>query len=388
MKHKRQRYQHGSLTTEKRSNGQKVWVYRWRESGQNGEPVHRKRVVGTKTEYPTKSLALRAVEGLRLQVNVESVANATPVTVDQIIAHYKGTELADTNRKTVRTKQVYEHHLDTVISPRWGSHRLKDVKPIAVENWLNEMQVAPGTRYKTKGIMSVLFQHAMRYEWAASNPIRLVRQSALPLQEEIVLEPVEIAALLAELRDPFRTLILLASVTGLRRGELFGLKWEDVDFNEAEIRVVRSIVDQVVGPPKTLASRRPVPMSSELASSLENWRKQTSFSGFKDWVFASPLAVGEKPYWPDAVLKRHILPAAKRAGISKRIGWHSFRRTLATLLQSSGASVKTTQELMRHSSPVMTLGTYAKAVTADKRLAQNAIAALFVGKSGEAATAL
>ena len=61
-------------------------------------------------------------------------------------------------------------------------------------------------------------------------------------------------------------------------------------------------------------------------------------------------------------------------------GWHSFRRTLATLLQSSGASVKTTQELLRHASPVMTMGTYAKAVTADKRQAQDAIVALFVTK--------
>jgi integrase len=163
---------------------------------------------------------------------------------------------------------------------------------------------------------------------------------------------------------------------------LFGLKWEDVDFNEAEIGVVRSVVDQIEGPPKTLASRRPIPMSSELASSLSNWRKQTSFSGPFDWVFASPQALGMKPYWPDAVLKRHVLPAAERAGITKRIGWHSFRRTLATLLQSSGASVKTTQELLRHSSPVMTLGTYAKAVTADKRKAQDVIVALFTGGTG------
>ena len=76
-------------------------------------------------------------------------------------------------------------------------------------------------------------------------------------------------------------------------------------------------------------------------------------------MFASPQSIGAKPYWPDPVLERHVLPAAKRAGIIKKIGWHSFRRTLATVLQSSGASVKTTQELMRHSSPVMTLGTYA-----------------------------
>lgn len=387
MKHTRKRYQHGSLTIEKRKTGPPVWVYRWREMHQTGKTIQRKRIVGTKAEYPTKSMALKAVDGLRLEVNVGAFTDSTPITVDQVIAHYKETELADTNRKTARTKQVYKHQLDSVISPRWGSHRMKDVKAIAVENWLNGMPVAPGTRYKTKGVMSILFQHALRYEWVSNNPIRLVRQSALPLQEEIVLEPVEIAALLAELRDPFRTLILLASVTGLRRGELFGLKWEDLDFNEAEIRVVRSIVDQVEGPPKTLASRRPLPMSSELAISLENWRKQTSFSASQHWVFASPLAQGKKPYWPDAVLKRHIFPAAKRAGITKRIGWHSFRRTLATLLQSSGASVKTTQELMRHSSPVMTLGTYAKAVTADKRLAQNAIAALFVGKADDAATA-
>jgi integrase len=81
--------------------------------------------------------------------------------------------------------------------------------------------------------------------------------------------------------------------------------------------------------------------------------------------------------WPDAFLKRHIFPAAERAGNIKRKGWHSFRRTLATLLQSSGASVKTTQELMHHSSPGVTLGIYAEAVTADKRQAQNAISALF-----------
>jgi integrase len=258
---------------------------------------------------------------------------------------------------------------------------LKDVKPIAVETWLNAMKVAPGTRYKTKGVLSVLFQHAMRYEWATANPIRLVRQSAMPLQEEIVLTAVEVAALLSELRDPFYSLILLAAVTGLRRGELFGLKWADVDFEEREIRVVRSLVDQVEGPPKTLASRRPIPISSELLSALATWRLKTENPSEADWVFASPQALGKKPYWPDAVLKRHVFPAAERAGITKRIGWHSFRRTLATLLQSNGASVKVTQDLLRHASPVMTLGTYAKSVTADKRNAQDAIALLFTGRN-------
>jgi integrase len=296
------------------------------------------------------------VEGLRLDINTKAISvSSDPLTVDQLIEHYAQTELTEANVKTTRTKEVYRHQLTKVISPRWGTHRLKDVQPIAVETWLNGMKVAPGTKAKTKGVMSVLFQHAMRYGWSTTNPIRLVRQSALPLQEEVVLVPAEIAALLSELRDPFYTLILLVSVTGLRRGELFGLKWEDVDFEQAEIGVVRSVVDQVEGPPKTLASRRPLPMSPALASALENWRKVTNYPDPQDWIFASHQALGRKPFWPDAVLKRHVLPAAERAGITKRLGWHSFRRTLATLLQSSGASVKTTQELLRHSSPVMTM---------------------------------
>jgi len=80
------------------------------------------------------------------------------------------------------------------------------------------------------------------------------------------------------------------------------------------------------------------------------------------------------------VLKRHIFSAAKEHKNHKRIGWHTcFRRTLATLLQSSGASVKTTQDLLRHSPMMMTLGVYAKAVTAE-RAAQDAVAAMMIGK--------
>lgn len=378
--HRRDRYQRGSLTTEGRANGPDVWVYRWRESTGQGQTAQRKRIIGTKKQHSTEAAAWRAVDALRLDINAESVATSD-LTVNEVIAHYKSIELADGNSKTARTKDVYRHQLDDIIDPRWGTLQLSEVKPIAVEKWLNEMPVAPASRYKTKGVMSVLFQHAMRYEWADRNPIRLVRQSAMPQQEQVALEPVEVQALLSELRDPFSTLILLACVTGLRRGELFGLKWEDIDFREAAIRVQRSVVDQVEGPPKTLASRASIPMSTELASALEGWQRQTGYSKPSDWVFASPVKLGEEAYWPDAVLKRHVRPAATRAGITKRIGWHTFRRTTATLLHAAGVSLKTTQELMRHASPDITLGIYAKAVTADKRQAQNTLAALFVDPS-------
>jgi len=209
------------------------------------------------------------------------------------------------------------------------------------------------------------------------NPILLVRQSSLPTEEKAVLTPLEVKALIQELNDPFRTIVLLAAVTGLRRGELFGLKWEDVDLDHGVPRIVRSVVDQVEGPPKTLASRRPLPIADAVIVALRDWREQSQFSRGEDWIFASPLALGRNPYWPDAVLKRHVYPAAQRAGITKRIGWHTFRHTFATLLQSSGATMKTTQELMRHASPQITMEVYAKAVTADKRNAQEVVSAMF-----------
>ena len=381
MNLQRARYQQGSLTIERRSKSSPVWVYRWWEKDQSGRLSRRKQIVGQKSELRSKAEAFKAIEGLRLEINDEAGGwSFSSMKVNELIEHFRRVELADSNGKTTRTRQVYVHQLVNVISPKWGDHRLKDIKPVAVESWLNGRPGAPGSKAKTKGVMSVLFQHAMRYEWMTRNPIRLVRQGSLPQQEEIVLAPVEVAALLDELRDPFFTIILLAAVTGLRRGELFGLKWADINFADAEMKVVRSMVDQVEGPPKTLASRRPLPLSTELATALEEWRKKTAFPKPNDWIFASPRAIGKRPYWPDAVLKRHIRPAAERAGITKTIGWHSFRRTLATLLHSSGASVKTTQDLLRHSSPMMTLGVYAKAVTADKRAAQDAIAAMMIGK--------
>ena len=122
-------------------------------------------------------------------------------------------------------------------------------------------------------------------------------------------------------------------------------------------------------------------MSNALAAALAGWRKQTSYAKPTDWVFASPVSFGKLPYWPDMLLRRHILPAAKRLGILKRIGWHTFRRTTASLLMSSGSSVKTTQEPLRHATADITLELYAQAVTEDKWAAQKALATLITGKT-------
>lgn len=79
---------------------------------------------------------------------------------------------------------------------------------------------------------------------------------------------------------------------------------------------------------------------AENAAALMEWSLQTPYRRLEDWAFASPKMHGKQPYWPETLLKCYVRPAAKRLGITKQIGWHSFRRTFATLLKGSGEDVK------------------------------------------------
>ena len=107
-----------------------------------------------------------------------------------------------------------------------------------------------------------------------------------------------------------------------------------------------------------------------------------------DWVFASPRAKGEKPYYPGALIKWHLRPAAKKAKVNGRIGWHTFRRTVATLLVEHGNDIKVVQELLRHANSKVTLDLYAQAVTQAKREAQSKIVNLLRPTPLELATSM
>jgi len=350
-------------------------VYRWREAGPNGTRIKRKMIVGTKDDYKTKAAAMRAVDGMRLEINAEAPIAPRGLTLAEVVAHYRETELApDSQRKSPSTRKVYGEFIDAYILPEWGSRPLRDLRPVTVERWLESLAYAPATRAKIRNILSALFQHAIRQGWAANNPIRAVRVSAKRVTEPDILGFEEIQLLLTELPKPVRTMVLLAATTGLRVSEILGTQWQDIDYDGALIRLRRGVVNQEVSGLKTIGSRRPVPVAAVALEALREWQKQTSFSALSDWVFASPHTGGEQPYWPGTLLSRHIQPAARRLGITKRVGWHSFRRSYATLLYSNEQNVKVVQELMRHATPNVTFGVYAQAVTPEKRAAQERLA--------------
>lgn len=357
------RFQKGSLIRMKRKGTPDVWVFRW-YGYRNGKRAYFKQTIGTVIEYPLRRDAERAVLSLRININSQVV---TPQRVCDLIAHYHQHELIP-ERKAFASISSHLVLTRRYIEPRWGQCHLGDVRTMQVEEWLHSLPLAPGSKTKIKSAFSVLYSHAIRYEWLTFNPISKVRTSSKPLREKDVLTPEEFQALLGQLSVRDRAMVLLAGSTGLRRSEMIALTWADVNPVTLEVNVLRSCVRNRFGNCKSTASRKPVPLHPLVLEALLEWKRQSFYRADADFLFASLRLKGAKPLAPDNLLKRYIRPAIQRAGIEgKIIGWHNFRHSLATNLRAMGVDVKVAQELLRHANVRTTLDIYTRAVSQQKR---------------------
>ena len=378
--------QQGSIIRSERKNGPAVWQFRWSETGPQGQRVYRKRVVGTVEEYATAQAIRDSVKGLIAKPRSSDLRmKLIAMTVAALCQHFQQRELVlDDNWRSYSTRRNYTFLLDRWIIPRWGDYELSEIRTIEVESWLRSLARARSTCAKIRNLMSVLFNHAWRYELFDRNPIKLVRQSAKRRTAPNVLIPAEINLLLDNLALRERTLVLLAASTGLRQSEMFALKWGDIDFSQGTMNVTRSIAYGIVGRCKTEASQKPVPVHPILAAALTHWRDHCRYREPDDWVFANEHHRGHHPYWGQVILRRLIRPVAERIGIKKRIGWHTFRHTYSTLLRSVGTEFKVMQELLRHSSLRSTIDIYTQAVTPAKHAAQAAVLSLVFSPNSDA----
>jgi integrase len=380
--------QRGSLALLSRKEGPDVWQFRWSEKDLHGARIQRKRVIGTVERYPDGAAARTAMTIVLAELNSgKARISRGSITVAQLCDHFEQRELTrDNTWRSYSTKKTYQAYLNHWILPHWRRYELAEVRTIQVESWLRLLPLAKSSCAKIRNLMSVLFNHACRYELFDRNPICLVRQSAKRRRAPTVLMPDEIKAMLDNLSIRERTLVLLAVSTGLRQSELFGLKWGDIDLVQGTMNVTRSIVYGVVGPCKTESSQKPVPVHPLLADALSDWRKQCAYTKPDDWVFASKRHRGRRPYWGQAILRKYLRPVAQRLGIQKCIGWHTFRHTYSTLLRSVGTEFKVMQELLRHSTLRSTLDVYTQAITPAKHAAQAAVLSLVFSSEGKGAS--
>lgn len=387
----RARYQKGSLTKIKRKGGSLVWLFRWRETRSDGSRRPKNVVVGPVSELRTEADARRALETLRLNINLDPSEQARPPrSFKTLVDHYRLKELVlhNNERKAYSTQKTYESYLKNWIVPRWGEYmlpRMGNGIAVHVEEWLSTLTRSRGTKAKIRNIMSAIFTHAIRYGWMTTNPIRTVRQSAKRERVTVPLTAEELQRLFAEMGPRERTLVLLDVPTGMRRGELLATKWCDIDFEKKTLNIRKSIWQQHVGPVKTEESEKVMPLDDEMIIDLLRWRSETPYAADQDWIFASKRMKGRQPLWPEAIERNYIRPAAERAKITKHISWHVFRHTFSTLLAENDEDVKTVQSLMRHANSNITMNIYTHAVSSKKRRAQSKVVEMILPEQSQPA---
>jgi integrase len=157
---------------------------------------------------------------------------------------------------------------------------------------------------------------------------------------------------------------------------LIALKWKNIGWGTG---ILQSEFALVEGELKETKSRNnPLPLAESVLQVLRLWRENTAYRTDEDWIFASPHYHGKTPYTYQILFRRHIRPVIERiSGIKSSkeapIGWHTLRRSLATLLISNGENVKVAQSQLRHTTPKITLELYAQAVSADQQEAHKKV---------------
>ncbi len=301
---------------------------------------------------------------LFLAVKIESREVASFDAEKETLDHYLDTWLERIEaRKAPRTHERYKAIVDRYIKPRLGAIRLAKLRPRDVRELIANGLASVGsrTRQQTYTVLHRALEEAVEDELIRANPClkkdKPVHRYA-PVQS---LTPEEAQRLLEKAKEKnLHVLLYLALATGMRQGEILGLRWESVDSKNAFISVCGTLTTDrddnlVIRETKGKRNRR-VDTSPVLIALLEEHHKRQQPLSL--WVF--PNSDGG-PMRKDNFMYREFRPLVKSAGL-RHMRFHDLRHTSATLGLAAGENIKVVQERLGHASAKTTLDVYAKAV--------------------------
>jgi integrase len=359
-----------------------AWYGRWRTS--DGRKLNRK-IGAARAPHSREGLTRSQAEGRfrRMQQEEEQrpgVASDGLVTVTEAANSLRRKLALEGARKSylVGCRSMQTVHID----PRLGPKPLAKVTTPDVEGLASTMLAAG---LKPKSVRNVLvffngvFEHAIERGWSHENPMRRAarprRRRAGGANPDLqFLTMTELEALLRAIPDKvvkpaaapsrrgrrgpapppspdmlgpvLRVLVLTAAMSGLRRSELLGLRWRDVDWQAQRLRVRNAYVlgEHSAAGKSELSTRRSIPMSDRLARELDRWSQRTAFSGGDDLVFAHPeTGTALDP----TKVSRRFKEACSAAEV-RPVRFHDLRHTFATHLAASGVPLRTIQEYLGH----------------------------------------
>jgi integrase len=377
-------YGSGSIRKEKQASGKVVWIGQVYVAGKQ-----RQRTLGPASgpEAMSTRQARRALEAVRVELEAAEAQRATTDKNGTLraVAEEHHRHLDGEIRES--TLADYRGYLNRHLLPFFGdvpldSIRVRDIEDFArhqrtevKQHRLNKdgspkVGLAGSTVVNHINYLHSIFEFALRREIVTTNPVSPAKKPKVTKQDQdfsyLTVEQVD--AVIDAVADDYlgstdRALLLTAAHTGLRQGELIALRWDDILWDQAAVRVKASVSRGSLGEPKSVTSKREVPMSRRVAEVLRERRATSHYSTDRDFVFPHPLT--GNPYDPNKIRER-FYAAMVTAGFSQMIGqggggivFHSLRHTFGTQMASAGAPLVAIKEWMGHAD-IQTTMIYAK----------------------------
>lgn len=268
------------------------------------------------------------------------------------------------------TRVDYAAQFRRHIRPILGAVRLSDLKPTDIANWqiaLIDQKLGSRTLEYTYRILKAALEFAAKLKMISTNPAAgIPAPKKVKPQKQSYTKNEARAYLDAAAGFRFESLFLLVLTTGIRRSEVIGLRWQDVDADRLEIHIRQRIRWKAGGGfdidvPKTARSRRSIPISRDIATALEQWREQQAFQcdyASGRWTdhglvftsrYGNPLHSATLAAMHEAIIVR--------AGI-KRLTFHELRHSFTSLARAAGVDPKALSEVLGHHSVAFTMDFY------------------------------
>ncbi len=283
------------------------------------------------------------------------------------------------------TAHGYKRCIDCYILPAIGDYCLDKLQPLQLQDLLSTLLksgrvdrtggLSAKTVYNIHGILHVALRQAVRWRLLAVNPMDAVEPPKLRRREMHVASSRDIAALLGAVgKSDYRIPIMIALATGMRRGEVLGLKWEDLGIEKCTLNVRRSIT-QIPGckpapkEPKTGRARIvAIPLSIvKLLQAHQAEQLRSAHANDQDWICTHPDG---SPITPNAMTKS-FMRIRDKLGI--KISFHGLRHTQATELILAGVPVRVVSERLGHANTTITQDVYGHVLPHAQREAADVI---------------
>lgn len=335
--------------------------------------VRRKATIGTLKDLPTEKLARRAADQIITRAGINSLdyLPGKVATLDEFAVLWARDILP---LQKPSSQAVERSHLKKHLLPALGQLKLEVIQPQLAQSFVRQLS---SEGLSTKSIRNILMTLSSMLktakEWgymvgSMGSKIKLPARKIRPRGRCYTQE--EARAIIEGAPFPYDVMMVTAALTGLRCGELLGLRWLDVDFAMSVIHVQQSVWRGEVQTTKSEESDRTVPMPHQLAMALNDYRERwTPNDGGLLWAGET----GE-PIDADNLRHRMLRPLLDQVGVMGRAGFHAFRHLHGTLLVSTGANPKVAQAQLGHSDIRTTMDLYVDVISEDHRQAASKVA--------------